>query len=151
GQLAKGQHVLIHGATGGVGNFAVQLARLHGARVTGTVSSRNLEAARKQGMDEVIEHPVMHFEDLVEQVDLLFDTVGGDHLERWAPVVRPGGRLVSVASEPSQEQAAARGFKAIYFVVEPNGRQLANLAQLADQGRLEPVVDRVYPLAQARQ
>ena len=112
GQLSKGQRVLIHGATGGVGHFVVQLARLHGAYVIGTVSIRNVEAARRIGLDEVIENPTVRFEEVVDQVDLVFDTVGGDRLNRSSSVVRPGGRLVSVASEPSQEQATARGIKA---------------------------------------
>ncbi len=151
GQLSKGQRVLIHGATGGVGHFAVQLARLYGANVIGTVSSRNVEAARKLDLMEVIEHPTTRFEEVVDQVDLVFDTVGGDRLDRSTSVLRPGGRLVSVASEPSQEQATARGIKAIYFVVEPNGKQLVELAKLADNGDLEPTIDEIFPLARARQ
>jgi NADPH:quinone reductase-like Zn-dependent oxidoreductase len=151
GQLSKGQRVLIHGATGGVGHFAVQLARLHGAHVSGTVSIRNVEAARKLGLDEVIEYPTMRFEEVVNQVDLVFDTVGGDRLNRSPSVVRPGGRLVSVASEPSQEQATARGIKAIYFVVEPNGKQLVELTKLAENGNLRPAIAEVFPLVNARQ
>ncbi len=151
GQLAKGQRVLIHGATGGVGRFAIQLARLHGAYVIGTVSSRNIEAARKLGLDKVIEYPTTRFEDVVSEVDLVFDTVGGDRLKHSPSVVRPGGRLVSVASEPSQEQATARGVTALYFVVEPNGKQLDELAELADSGNLRPAIAEVFPLANARQ
>jgi NADPH:quinone reductase-like Zn-dependent oxidoreductase len=151
GQLSKGQRVLIHGATGGVGHFAVQLARLHGANVIGTVSTRNVEAAGKLGLVEVIEHPITRFEEVVDRVDLVFDTVGGDRLNRSPFVVRPGGRLVSVASEPSQEQATARQIKALYFVVEPNGKQLVELAKLADNGDLQPAIDEIFPLANARQ
>jgi NADPH:quinone reductase-like Zn-dependent oxidoreductase len=149
GQLSPGQRVLIHGATGGVGHYAVQLARLNGVDVIGTVSTRNIEAAHKLGLDEVIEHPTVPFEAAVGQVDLVLDTVGGDRLQRSSGVVRPGGRLVSVASEPSQEQASARGIKAIYFVVEPNGKQLVELAQLADQGKLWSAIAEVFPLANA--
>ena len=151
GQLSKSQRVLIHGATGGVGHFAVQLARLHGAYVIGTVSSRNVEAAHKLGLDEVIEHPTTRFEEVAEPVDLVFDTVGGDRLNRSTSVVRPSGRLVSVASEPSQEQAAARGIKAVYFVVEPSGKELVALAKLADNGNLRPALDEAFPLVKARQ
>jgi NADPH:quinone reductase-like Zn-dependent oxidoreductase len=150
GQLAKGQRVLIHGATGGVGNFAVQLARERGAYVIGTASSMNVAAARKLGVDDVIEYTTTRFEDVIGQVDLVFDTVGGDRLERSPSVVHPGGRLVSVASEPSQEQAAARGIKALYFVVTPNGKQLVELARLVDNGRLQPAINQVFPLANAR-
>jgi NADPH:quinone reductase-like Zn-dependent oxidoreductase len=93
----------------------------------------------------------MRFEELVEEVDLVFDTAGGDRLERSASVVRRGGRLVSVASEPSQDQAAARGYTAIYFVVSPSGKQLFELAKLVDQGRLQPAIDKIFPLAKARE
>ncbi len=151
GQLAEGQRVLIHGAVGGVGNFAVQLARQRSAYVIGTVSTMNIAAAHKLGVDEVIDHTVTRFEDVVPDVDLVFDTVGGKRLERSAFVVRPGGRLVSVASEPPQEQATARGIKAIYFVVEPNREQLIELAKLVDSGNLQPVIDEVFPLAKARE
>jgi NADPH:quinone reductase-like Zn-dependent oxidoreductase len=151
GQLGKGQRVLIHGATGGVGNFAVQLARQRGAHVIGTVSTMNVSAARKLGMDELIDHTKMQFEQAVGEVDLVFDTVGGDRLKRSPSVVRKGGRLVSVASEPPQEQAKARGIEAIYFVVKPNGEQLGELVKLVDKGKLRTAIDKVYPLAKARE
>lgn len=151
GQLSRGQRVLIHGATGGVGQFAAQLARWRGASVLGTVSSRNMEAARQLGGMEVIEHPNQRFEDVVDPVDLVFDTVGGDRLARSASVVRAGGRLVSVAAEPSQAQATARRITAVYFVVEPNANQLVELANLVDSGQLRPSIAEVYSLADARQ
>ena len=151
GQLAKGQRLLIHGATGGVGNFAAQIARLHGAYVIGTVSSGNMELARTMGLDQVIDYTRTPFEKTVGEVDLVFDTAGGQRLERSAAVVRPGGRLVSVATEPSQEQAAQRGITAIYFVVKPNGGQLAQITKLVEDGALTPMIDQVFPLALARQ
>ncbi len=151
GQLTKGQRVLIHGATGGVGHVAVQLARHYGAYVIGTVSTANLEAARQLGADEIVDHTTTRFEDVVGQVDLVFDTVGGDRLKRSHAVVRPGGRLVSVASEPSQERAAARGITALYFVVEPNGQQLVELARLVDSRQLRPAIAEVFLLVNARQ
>jgi NADPH:quinone reductase-like Zn-dependent oxidoreductase len=151
GQLGKGQRVLIHGATGGVGNFAVQIARLHGAHVIGTVSSGSVEIARTMGLDQVIDYTRTPFEKAVREVDLVFDTAGGKRLERSSAVVRPGGRLVSVATEPSQEQAAERGITAIFFVVEPNGRQLAQITKLVEEGAVKPLIDEVFPLAEARQ
>ena len=150
GQLAEGQRVLVHGAAGGVGGFAVQLARWRGAFVAGTASTANLEAARGLGADQLVDHSRERFEDLVEPVDLVFDTAGGDRLERSAAVVRPGGRLVSVAAEPPAEAAAARGIQAAYFVVEPNREQLAQIARLADAGELRVTVDQTFPLANAR-
>lgn len=151
GKLTKGQRVLIHGATGGVGNFAVQLARGRGAYVIGTVSTMNIEAARKIGVDEVIDTEAIRFENVVRDVDLVFDTVGGDRLDGSPSVIRPDGRLVSVAAEPSQKRATARGITALYFVVEPNRKQLVELAELIDQGRIQPAIDKVFPLSNARE
>ncbi len=150
GNLAAGQRALIHGAAGGVGGFAVQLAHQRGAYVIATASTMNIEAALKLGADKVINTTTSRFEDAIEQVDLVFDTVGGGRLARSASVVRPGGRLVSIAAEPSQEQAAARGVRAIYFVVVPNRGQLIELARLVDSGSLQPTIDEVFPLAEAR-
>jgi NADPH:quinone reductase-like Zn-dependent oxidoreductase len=146
GQLAEGQRVLVHGAAGGVGGFAVQLARWRGAQVIGTASTGNLDTARRLGADQVVDHSRTRFEDAVGQVDLVFDTVGGQRLARSPAVLRPGGRLVSVATEPPRQ----RGIHAVYFVVEPNREQLVELAGLADGGDLRPTIDQVFLLADAR-
>ncbi len=151
GHLAQGQRVLIHGATGGVGHLAVQLARQCGAFVIGTVSTAQIEAARQLVVDENINHTMTRFEEIANPVDLVFDTAGGDRLERSPAVVHPGGKLISVAAEPSQERAAAYGIEALYFVVEPNGQQLVELTRRVDQGQLQPMVAGVFPLSQARQ
>jgi NADPH:quinone reductase-like Zn-dependent oxidoreductase len=150
GQLSAGQRVLVHGAAGGVGGFAVQLARWCGAQVVATASSGNVQTAQRLGADQVVDHTRTRFEDAVDWVDLVFDTVGGDRLVRSPAVLRPGGRLVSVAAEPRQEPAAARGITATYFVVEPNREQLVELAKLVDSGGLRPLVGEVFPLAEAR-
>jgi NADPH:quinone reductase-like Zn-dependent oxidoreductase len=147
GRLAEGERVLVHGATGGVGHFAVQLARWRGSRVTAAVSSANVETARELGADKVIDISEVRLEDVVDPVDLVFDTVGGDRLERSPAVIRRGGRLVSVAEEPPREAAISTG----YFVVEPSREQLVELATLADGGDLRPAIDRVFPLADARE
>ena len=149
GQLREGQRVLVHGA-GGVGGFVVQLARWRGAHVAATASTGNVAAARRLGADQVVDHLAGRFEDVVAQVDLVVDTVGGERLRRSPAVLRRGGRLVSVAETPSAEDAAARGITAIYFVVAPNRGQLVKLAGLIDGGELRPTVDRVFPLADAR-
>lgn len=151
GHLVQGQRVLIHGATGGVGHIAVQLAQQCGAYVIGTVSSANIESAQQLGIAEIIDYTTTRFEEVVSPVDLVFDTVGGDRLDRSPSVVRPGGRLVSVASEPSQERAAAHSIEALYFVVEPNGQQLNELTKRIDAGQLRPVIAAVFPLVDARQ
>ena len=150
GQLAKGQRVLIHGAAGGVGAYAVQLAHHRGAYVIGSASTTNIELVRNLGADQVVDHTTARFEEGLEPVDLVFDTVGGDRLERSPSTVRPGGRLVSVATEPSQEAAAARGIKAVYFVVEPNRAQLIEIGKLADRGELRPTIAGVFTLSEAQ-
>jgi NADPH:quinone reductase-like Zn-dependent oxidoreductase len=150
GHLEAGQRVLIHGAAGGVGGFAVQLARWRGARVIATASTGNVEAARALGADQVVDHTGTRFEDAVDRVDLVFDTAGGDRLERSLAVLGQGGRLVSVAEEPPRERAAAQGVSAVYFVVEPDRDQLVELAGLADRGVVRPAIDQVFPLAEAR-
>ena len=99
----------------------------------------------------MIDTSTTQFEQVVGEVDLVFDTAGGDRLERSPAVVRKGGRLVSVASEPNHQAARARGIEAIYFVVAPNRQQLIEIAQLADGGVLEPKVGEVFPLDKARE
>jgi NADPH:quinone reductase-like Zn-dependent oxidoreductase len=146
GGLREGQRVLIHGAAGGVGHFAVQLARARGAYVVATASTGNVETARELGAHEVVDHTTTRFEDVVEPVDLVFDTAGGTRLERSSTVVRPDGRLVSVAEEPPQK----RGITSLYFVVEPSREQLVEIAQLVDRGKLSPTIDRIFPLTDAR-
>lgn len=141
GRLAAGERVLIHGAAGGVGSFAVQLARSRGAHVIGTASTGGVETARGLGADEVVDNATMRFEEEVDLVDLVFDTAGGEVLRRSPAILRGVGRLVSVAEEPSGE--------GIYFVVDPDREQLVELAGLADRGELRPLVDSVYPLSAA--
>ncbi len=138
GGLASGERVLIHGAAGGVGSFAVQLARHRGAHVIGTTSARGVATARDLGAEEVVDSTTTSFEDEVAPVDLVFDTAGGELLRRSRAILREGGRLVSVAEEPSGD--------GVYFVVEPNREQLIEIARLADGGELRPLVDTVFPL-----
>jgi len=114
--------------------------------VIGTASAAGLEAALGYGAHEVLDGRKQRFEESVAPVDLVFDTVGGDLLARSPAVVRPGGRLVSVAEEPP---AGAAGIEASYFVVEPNAEQLAEIARLADESHLRPAIDSVHSLADA--
>ena len=146
-RLATGQHVLIHGAAGGVGGFAVQLARWRGARVTGTASAANVDFVRSLGADEVIDYRAQRFEDVVRDVDVVFDTVGGQTLERSWGVLKPDGRLVTVAA--SGERTTDERIRAAYFIVEPSRTQLAEVARLIDEGALRPVVGAEFPLADA--
>jgi NADPH:quinone reductase-like Zn-dependent oxidoreductase len=150
GRLRRGDRVLVHGAAGAVGGLAVQLAHARGATVIGTCSTKDVQAARELGVDEVIDHPTTRFEDVVQRIDLVFDTVGGERLQRSLSILEPGARLVSVSAEPSMEEAREAGIEAVYFVVEPNRGQLVELATLADSGDLRPTIDAVFPLAEAR-
>jgi NADPH:quinone reductase-like Zn-dependent oxidoreductase len=139
GRLAAGQRVLVHGAAGGVGHLATQLARARGAYVIGTSRSDGASFGAHELLDSA------RFDEELEPVDLVFDTVGGDVLERSPTVVRAGGRLVSVAAEPPHG-----AIDALYFVVEPNREQLVELARLVDGGMLRPAIDSVFPLVEAR-
>jgi NADPH:quinone reductase-like Zn-dependent oxidoreductase len=151
GELAAGQRVLIHGAAGGVGSLAVQLARWRGAHVVATTSAGNAHTARALGADEVVEPPWTRLRDAAGQVDLVFDTAGGERLAASPALLRPGGRLVSVAEEPPREAADGQPITARYFVVEPNREQLVQLARLIDGGELRPLVGEVFALADARE
>ena len=150
GNLSEGERVLIHGAAGGVGGYAVQLAHRRGAYVIGTASGGNVATASALGADQVVDHTTTRFEDALEEVDLVFDTVGGERLEHSPAVVRRGGRLVSLVAEPPKEPVAARGISAVYFVVEPNREQLVELARLVDGGGLRVTIDEVFSLADGR-
>src|SRR5436305_3589034 len=116
GRLAAGERVLIHGGAGGVGGFAVQLARRRGARVTATASAGNVDFVRGLGADEVIDYRAERFEGRVRGVDAVFDTVGGDTLQRSWGVMKPGGRLVTVAA--SEEGSPDERTRATFFIVE---------------------------------
>ncbi len=146
GRLEAGQRVLVHGAAGGVGHVATQLARDRGAHVIGTVAGDAPHGAAAQGAHELID--ACRFDETLEPVDLVFDTAGGELLRRSAAVVRGGGRVVSVAEEPREQSRA--DVTVSYFVVEPNRDQLAELARLADVGALRVAVDSVFLLTDAR-
>jgi NADPH:quinone reductase-like Zn-dependent oxidoreductase len=150
--LVAGQTVLIHGAAGGVGVFAVQLAHWAGAHVIATASARNRDFLHELGANEVIDYTTTRFEDGVHDVDLVFDTVGGDTLQRSWQVIKPGGVLVTIVSpQPSFEKAKAHGIHPFWFIVEPNRDELIQVGTLIDSGHLRPIIDTVFPLSQARQ
>jgi NADPH:quinone reductase-like Zn-dependent oxidoreductase len=150
--LAAGQTVLIHGGAGGVGVFAVQLARWAGAQVIATASARHRDFLHELGANEVIDYTTTRFEEVVHGVDLVFDLVGGDTLQRSWQVIKPGGVLVSIVSPPPPA-AVTKGHdvRFAWFVVEPNRDELIQIGALIDAGQLRPIIDTVFPLAQARQ
>ncbi|MEU9345583.1 NADP-dependent oxidoreductase [Streptomyces sp. NPDC048278] len=145
GRLATGQTVLVHGATGGVGSIAVQLAREAGARVIGTGRTADRERALALGVDVFLDLQSENLADAGE-VDVVLDVIGGDVLDRSAALVRAGGTLVTIAVPPKVRPGDGR---AVFFVVEPDRARLADLAARVRDGRLKPVVGAVRPLAEA--
>ena len=149
--LQAGQTVLIHAAAGGVGSLAVQLAKARGARVIATASAANAAQVTELGADRVIDYTTSRFEEVIQEVDVVFDTIGGDTQERSWRVLKPGGILVSVVSPPSKETAAERGVRRAFVFIHASGEQLAAIAQLIDQGKMKPLIHTVLPLAEIRQ
>ena len=147
GKLQRGQRILIHGGSGAVGNFAVQLARWRGAYVTATASTPNLDFVRSLGADQVIDYRTTRFEHVMCDVDLVFDTVGGETLERSWPLVKPGGKVITVAaqSEGNSEQRVRDAF----MIVEADSSQLAEIAKLIDAGVLRVFVAETFSLSEA--
>ena len=148
--LRADHHVLIHGAAGGVGSFAVQIAADLGARVTATARDSDRAFVQGLGAADVVDYEHDRFEDQLQDVDVVLDPVGGPTQARSWSVLRPGGVLVSVAAPPDPDEASRRGARGAYFVVEPNAGQLEAIAQLVDSGRITPIVDHVVPLADTR-
>jgi NADPH:quinone reductase-like Zn-dependent oxidoreductase len=154
GALRSGQRVLIHGAACGVGSFAVQLARWKGAHVIGTASAANGDFVRSLGAATVLDYTATPFERLVQDVDLVLDTRGGETLQRSLDVVRRGGTLVSLLEEPPAEQARARGIRAMRITPPlpyPSIPLLQTIAQLLEEGQLKAIVGKTLPLRGARQ
>jgi NADPH:quinone reductase-like Zn-dependent oxidoreductase len=148
-KLARGERVLVHGAAGNVGLFAVQIAHGIGAHVIATASGHNLEFVRSLGADEVIDYLAQSFEEAVTGVDVVFDTVGGDTLARSWSVLRPGGRMVTIAADA--EHTREQRVKDAFFIVEPNREQLTRISRMIDAGKLRVFVGAAFPLQEASQ
>ncbi len=149
-KIGPGQRVLIHAAAGGVGTFAVQLAKWKGAHVIGTASARNHDFLRDLGADELIDYTTTRFEDVVHDVDMVFDTMAGEVQKRSWKTLKPGGVLVSILGQPSAEDAQQHGVRGMMVFVRPNAEQLTRIAELIDARKLNPIVETVLPLAEAR-
>ncbi len=147
--LGAGQRVLINGAAGGVGVFAVQLAVWRGAQVFGTASAGNLDFVRRLGAIEVIDYQAQRFEEVGRDMDVVFDTVGGETLKRSWAVLKPEGKLVSVSHHT--ETATDPVDRDTFLMVHADRRQLMEIARLLDSGEIRPRVGDVFPLSQARQ
>jgi NADPH:quinone reductase-like Zn-dependent oxidoreductase len=144
-RLRPGQHVLVHGGAGGVGAYAVQLAALHGARVTATASARDLAFVTGLGARDVLDYSG-RFDDHVHDVDVVIGPVGGTTTARSWPALRSGGTLVAIAEEPDPGNGGRSDVHSVYFVVRPDGGQLRELASLIDTRQLRPAVSTIFEL-----
>ena len=149
GGLSSGQRVLIHAATGGVGHLAVQLAKWKGATVIGTAKAKNHALLTKLGAHQAVDYDTERFEEVVEPVDIVLDTIGGDTQERSWKVLKRGGMLVSIVSSPPPETALAHGVRQAFVFTQPNAAQLGEIARLADAEQLKAIVETILPLSDA--
>lgn len=147
--LSAGQTVLIHGAAGGVGHFAVQFAKWKGAKVIGTASAGNGSFLRELGADKVIDYGTTRFEAAVGDVDVVLDTIGGETQQRSWKVLKKGGILVATLGISSPEAPGEHGVRGAGVMVHPDTAQLARIAALIDSGDLKPVITAVLPLTEA--
>jgi NADPH:quinone reductase-like Zn-dependent oxidoreductase len=144
GELSAGQRVLIHGGSGGVGHLAIQFAKARGAYVITTVSEGHIEFVRKLGADEVVDYKKQAFEDMVREVDMVFDLIGGETRKRSWSVLRNGGILVSTMMEPFGENARELGVRAVHYTVQENGEELREIGNLIDAGKVKPKISKVF-------
>ena len=148
--LSSGQRILITGAAGGVGSFAVQFAKAKGAFVIGTASGKNEEFVRSLGADEFVDYTKQNFAEVVKDVDVVFDTVGGDTQERAFQTLKKGGFLATSAGTPSAEKAEEFDVKAEFVFCKPNAHQLAEINQLIEDGKLKIHIETVLPLTEVK-
>jgi NADPH:quinone reductase-like Zn-dependent oxidoreductase len=147
--IKPGDRVLIHGAAGGVGLYATQFAKWKGAYVIGTCGPANIEFVRSLGADEVIDYTAERFEEVVRDMDIVLDTVGGETLEHSWSVVKQEGMIISLVALPSQERAAINGVKAIKPMTLASNKDLMEIPQLIQQGIIKSVVSKTFALEQA--
>ena len=150
--LQAGQRVLIHGAAGGVGLFAVQFARWKGAHAIGTASTANVEFVRSLGAEMAIDYTMTPFEQVVQDIDVVLDTIGGETLMRSMKVVKRGGILVSLLEMPSQQEAQRRGIRAMINAPVfpfPSNNLLQTIAQLMAENQVKTTIARTFSLREA--
>jgi len=151
GELEEGQRVLIHGAAGGVGLFAVQFAKVRGATVIATGRKEDIALLRQLGADQTIDYLAEKFEDRVEDVDLVLDLVGGETQERSWAVLRKGGRLISTLKQPSEEKARQCAATGKVFMAKAKADQLRTIGRLIDEGSVVVHVEKIMPLDHVRE
>jgi NADPH:quinone reductase-like Zn-dependent oxidoreductase len=149
GKLQAGQKVLIHAASGGVGSFAIQFASWKGAHVIGTTSEKNIALVKSLGADEVIDYKNEKFEDCLQNLDLVFDTLGGEIQKRSFRVLKNGGRLITTVKPEPDKESEAKNIQVQGFLALSIPEDLEQIAGLIDQGKIKPLVSRIFPLNKA--
>ena len=151
GNLQKGQKILIHAGSGGVGTLAIQMAKHLGAEVATTTSAVNAEMVKHLGADVVIDYKTQKFEEELSDYDLVFDMMGGEIMEKSFKILKKGGCLVSIKGEDSKGLAKQYGVRFEAFFMWPSGEMLSQLAQLISDGALKPVIDRTFLIDQVQE
>jgi NADPH:quinone reductase-like Zn-dependent oxidoreductase len=148
-KLSAGQTVVIHGGSGGVGSFAIQIAKAKGAKVIATASTANQDLLKQLGADVTIDYTKTQFEDVAKDVDVVFDTVGRDTLARSYPIVKKGGIVTTIVARPDPAQLEKFGIRGTSISSHPDGNELAEITKLIEAGKIKPVVGQVMPLTDA--
>ena len=148
-KLQPGQTVLIHGGSGGVGSFAIQIAKARGARVIATASTTNQALLKQLGADVAVDYTKTKFEDVAKDVDAVLDPVGKETLARSYNVIKKGGIVMSLVARPDPAQLEKNGIRGAGISVHPDAEDLAEIAQLIDAGKIKPIVTQVLPLSEA--
>lgn len=150
-KLNAGQTVLIHGGSGGVGSFAIQIAKARGAKVIATASTRNQDFLKQLGADVAIDYTKQKFEELSKDVDVVLDSIGGDTLARSYGVVKKGGIIVSLVARPKDAELEKHGIRGATLNAEPNSEELAEIGKLIDENKIKVIVSQTFPLSEARE
>jgi NADPH:quinone reductase-like Zn-dependent oxidoreductase len=148
-KLSAGQTVLIHGGSGGVGSFAIQIAKARGAKVIATASTANQDFLKQLGADLAIDYTKQKFEDVAKDVDVVLDSIGGDTLARSYGVVKTGGIIVSIVARLNESELEKHGIRGAALSVEPNSEELAEIGKLIDDKKIKVIVSQTFPLSEA--
>ena len=149
-KLKAGQTVLIHGGSGGVGSFAIQIAKAHGAKVIATASTANQELLKQLGADVAIDYTKQNFENIAKDVDVVLDSIGKDTLARSYGVMKKGGIIVSLVARPDPAEPAKHGIRGEALSVDPNSDELSEIGKLIDEKKINVIVSQTFPLSEAR-
>ena len=149
-KLKAGQTVLIHGGSGGVGSFAIQIAKAHGAKVIATASTANQELLKQLGADVAIDYTKQNFENVAKDVDVVLDSIGKDTLARSYGVVKKGGIIVSLVARPDPAELEKHGIRGEALSVDPNSDELSEIGKLIDEKKINVIVSQTFPLSEAR-